>query len=42
MTTRLGFQIPNFGFPGAPTYQQAEAVRNDFLARRGMNWNSLP
>lgn len=26
----------------APTFEQAEAARNDFLARRGMNWNSLP
>jgi F420-dependent oxidoreductase-like protein len=26
----------------APTYEQAEAARNEFLARRGMNWNSLP
>ena len=26
----------------APTHEQAEAARNDFLARRGMNWNSLP
>ena len=26
----------------APTFEQAGAARNDFLARRGMNWNSLP
>ena len=26
----------------APTYEQAEALRNDFLARRGMKWDSLP
>ena len=26
----------------APTHEQAEALRNDFLARRGMRWESLP
>jgi F420-dependent oxidoreductase-like protein len=26
----------------APTHEQAEAVRNEFLARRGMKWESLP
>jgi F420-dependent oxidoreductase-like protein len=26
----------------APTYEQAEAARNEFLARRGMRWESLP
>jgi F420-dependent oxidoreductase-like protein len=26
----------------APTYEKAEALRNDFLARRGMRWEALP
>jgi len=26
----------------APTHEQAEAARNDFLARRGMKWDTLP
>jgi len=26
----------------APTHEQAEALRNEFLARRGMRWESLP
>jgi F420-dependent oxidoreductase-like protein len=26
----------------APTFEQAAALRNDFLARRGMKWESLP
>jgi len=26
----------------APTHEQAEALRNEFLARRGMNWETLP
>ncbi|HEU4430574.1 MAG TPA: LLM class F420-dependent oxidoreductase [Myxococcota bacterium] len=26
----------------APTHERAEALRNDFLARRGMRWEALP
>jgi F420-dependent oxidoreductase-like protein len=26
----------------APTFEQAEVLRNDFLARRGMKWETLP
>lgn len=26
----------------APTHEQAESVRNEFLLRRGMNWDTLP
>jgi len=26
----------------APTYEKAEALRNDFLAHRGMRWEALP
>ncbi len=29
-------------FVVAPTHEQAETLRNEFLARRGMNWDTLP
>lgn len=50
--TRLGFQIPNFTFPDLPNTAlfervaamagKAEAQRNALLARRGLDWSTLP